>query len=65
MSKVMTVSEAARELDVAAQTVREWADAGKLPVERTSGGMRLFRRQDVEHIGRERRRLRGEGELRQ
>jgi excisionase family DNA binding protein len=50
MSEVMTVSEAARALDKSAQTVREWADVGKLPSVRTVGGQRIFKRVDVERI---------------
>jgi excisionase family DNA binding protein len=54
MSEVLTVSEAARELDIAAQTVREWADRGKLPAMRTGGGQRIFQRADVERLRQER-----------
>jgi excisionase family DNA binding protein len=50
MSEVMTVSEAARALDKSAQTVREWADVGKLPSVRTVVGQRIFKRVDVERI---------------
>ena len=59
MAEVLTVSEAARELDVAAQTIREWADRGKLPAIRTSGGQRLFQRADVERVRQERRTAHG------
>lgn len=38
----MLVSEAARELGVAAKTVRDWTAAGKLDCQRTPGGMRLY-----------------------
>jgi excisionase family DNA binding protein len=55
MSEVLTVSEAARALDVAAQTIREWVDRGKLPAMRTSGGQRIIHRADVERVQRERR----------
>ena len=48
MSEMLTVSETARELGLSAETVREWADRGKLAAIRTAGGMRLFRREDVE-----------------
>ncbi len=54
MSEVMTVSEAARALGVAGQTVRDWADNGKLPMKRTSGGQRIFQRADVERVRLER-----------
>lgn len=59
MSEVMTVSEAARELEVSAQTVREWADKGKLPTIRTSSGQRIFQRVDVERVRLERRTAQG------
>jgi len=48
----MTVSEVARELDIAAETVREWADSGKLPMRRTAGGIRVFERADIERVRR-------------
>ena len=54
MAEVMTVSEAARELNVAIDTVRDWADRGRLPVQRTAGGLRIFRRADVERVQLER-----------
>lgn len=50
MANFLTVSETARELDVAAQTVRAWADTGKLPTSRTAGGQRIFQRADVERL---------------
>lgn len=49
-SEALSVSEAARQLKVSAQTVREWADHGKLPVMRTSSGQRIFLRTDVERL---------------
>jgi excisionase family DNA binding protein len=58
--QILTISEAARELHIAVQTARAWSDAGKLPSVRTAGGMRLFRREDVERIRAERRQVRGE-----
>ena len=48
----MTVSEVARELDIAAETVREWADSGKLPMRRTAGGIRVFERAAIERVRR-------------
>ena len=50
MTEVLTVSEASRELGVAAQTVREWADSGKLPALRTGRGQRIFKRSDVQTL---------------
>jgi excisionase family DNA binding protein len=42
------LSDAAKILGVHPSTVRSWADHGMLPVHRTSGGHRRFRREDVE-----------------
>ncbi len=50
MTQVLTVSEAARECGVAAQTIREWADNGKLPAQRTGSGARIFSRDDVDRV---------------
>jgi excisionase family DNA binding protein len=44
----MTVSEVARALNVAVWTVRAWGDNGKLPMQRTPGGTRIFDRVDVD-----------------
>jgi excisionase family DNA binding protein len=44
----LSLSEAAELLGVHPSTVRSWADEGKLPVQRTHGGHRRFRRADVE-----------------
>jgi excisionase family DNA binding protein len=44
----LSLSEAAELLGVHPSTVRSWADGGKLPVQRTHGGHRRFRRADVE-----------------
>jgi excisionase family DNA binding protein len=44
----LSLSEAAELLGVHPSTVRNWADEGKLPVQRTPGGHRRFRRADVE-----------------
>jgi excisionase family DNA binding protein len=54
MVEVLSVSEAARRLKVSAQTVRDWADRGKLPVMRTAGGQRIFQRDDIERARQER-----------
>jgi excisionase family DNA binding protein len=50
MAEILTVSEAARLLNVSGQTVREWADAGKLPVRRTAAGQRIFNREDIDRF---------------
>jgi excisionase family DNA binding protein len=54
VTEVLTVSEAVHVLDVAAQTVRDWADTGKLPALRTGTGQRIFRRSDVETMQEQR-----------
>lgn len=53
-TQFLTVGDVARRLDVAAETVRLWERLGKLQAERTASGMRLFRREDVERVARER-----------
>ena len=46
------LSEAAQTLGVSPSTMRRHADSGALPVERTAGGHRRFRRQDVRRLAR-------------
>ncbi|MBA4071443.1 MAG: hypothetical protein C0497_06340 [Gemmatimonas sp.] len=46
----LTVSEAARELGVAPETVRRYEAQGRLVGERTPGGQRRFRRSSVERL---------------
>lgn len=55
---ILTASEAARVLRLSVQTVREWADSGRLPSTRTAAGWRLFERCDIERIAREREQVR-------
>jgi excisionase family DNA binding protein len=50
MAEVLSVSETARELKVSSQTVRDWADSGKLVAMRTAGGQRIFRAAEVERL---------------
>jgi excisionase family DNA binding protein len=52
---LMTPSQVARELGVSADTVRDWADAGRLACLRTTAGHRLFLREEVERLSLERR----------
>jgi excisionase family DNA binding protein len=52
----MTASEAAREIGCSVQTVREWADAGRLASVRTVSGWRIFDPADVRRVAAERRR---------
>jgi excisionase family DNA binding protein len=49
----MTPSQVARMLNVSADTVRAWADSGRLDCIRTSAGHRLFKRDEVEAFARE------------
>jgi excisionase family DNA binding protein len=51
---MLSSSQAARLLEVSSERVRQLADAGKLPCERTPLG-RLFDRADVEALAAERR----------
>jgi len=44
----LSLSEIAKELGVHPSTVRNWADQGTIPVHRTPGGHRRFRRDEIE-----------------
>lgn len=44
----LSLSEIAEELGVHPSTVRNWADQGRIPVHRTQGGHRRFKRSEVE-----------------
>ena len=54
INEILSTSTAARELNVAAQTVRLWERTGKLPAVKTTDGRRLFSRSDIEKLKRER-----------
>jgi len=43
----LSLSEAAKELGVHPNTVRNWSDQGRIPVHRTPGGHRRFRYEEV------------------
>jgi excisionase family DNA binding protein len=58
MNDVLLTTEAAQLLHVTGNRVRQLEAAGQLPASRTSGGVRLFRRTDVERLARERERAR-------
>jgi excisionase family DNA binding protein len=47
-------NEAAVILGVSAETVRFWERTGRLPAVKTSGGVRLFNRCDIERLASER-----------
>ncbi len=51
--KKLTSKEAARLLGVSEASVKRWADSGLLPVEKTVGGHRRFRTEDVAVIRRD------------
>jgi excisionase family DNA binding protein len=61
MADVLTVSEVARELGIAEQTVRQLADRGALPAQRTGSGQRIFQRADITKA-KERRAAQGDNE---
>lgn len=67
MVQLLSAADAARLLGVVPATVRHMERSGRLPAERTAGGMRLFRREDVERlvveraVGDERQRARATG----
>ncbi len=46
----MTIGAAAQRFGVSRDTLRRWADAGKIPVIVTPGGQRRFRPSDLEHV---------------
>jgi excisionase family DNA binding protein len=46
-SEWMNLSEVSRMLGVHPSTVRNWSNQGHLPVHRTQGGHRRFRRSEV------------------
>ena len=48
MPDVLSVSEVARELGISVDTVRTYADCGKLPVQRTGSGARIFTRKAID-----------------
>jgi excisionase family DNA binding protein len=51
---LVLTAEAARLIGVSAETIRLWERLGRLPARRTPGGVRVFRRSDVENCARER-----------
>ncbi len=50
MVQLLSAADAARLLGVVPATVRQMERDGRLPAQRTVGGMRLFRREDVERL---------------
>ena len=60
---LMTASDAGRILGVSVDMVRVLAKNGELPFQSTVGGVRLFRRADVEALGRRRERAKSTARL--
>lgn len=56
---IMLASESARCLGVSVETLRAWADSGKINSQRTAGGFRIFLASDVEAMRKERESKRG------
>jgi excisionase family DNA binding protein len=56
----LLTSDVARVAGVSRATVIEWERRGLLSAERTEGGVRLFRREDVERVARERAERKGQ-----
>lgn len=54
MSKLLRTTDVAHRLGISAVYVRQLADAGKLHAERTEGGYRIFKAEDVERLAAER-----------
>lgn len=54
MRTLILTKTAARILDMCEKSVRDMADRGALPAERTESGTRLFRREDVERLAADR-----------
>lgn len=52
----LRLGEAARQLDVSPDTLRRWAEAGRLTVELTPGGQRTVSQADVTRLAAQRRR---------
>jgi excisionase family DNA binding protein len=53
--QLLTLGPAARLLELSQEATRRLVDAGTLPATRTSTGMRLVRRADVERLAAARR----------
>jgi|WetSurSiteA1Bulk_404760.scaffolds.fasta_scaffold348531_1 excisionase family DNA binding protein len=55
-NEFLSVTGAAKILDVAAQTVRDWERRGRLRAMRTETGVRIFSRAEVERLAAEQKR---------
>ncbi len=63
LTEWLSLSEAAKRLNVHVTTLRRWSDAGEIPVMMTPGGHRRFAASDLDHFAYERRRLKTIGGL--
>lgn len=59
--KLLSTTDVAQRLGYSAVYVRLLADRGKLPVQRTEGGYRIFKDEDIERFVAERQRKAEEG----
>jgi excisionase family DNA binding protein len=55
MGEVLAVSDVARLLGVASDTVRYYERTGQLPAQKTPGGVRVFQREAVEQFREQRK----------
>ena len=53
--QVLMTRDVSRLLDVAPETVRQMVRAGKLSADRTAGGIRIYKRGEVERLAAKRR----------
>ena len=51
--KTLSIGEAARRLGIPVSTLRDWADANRVPVLRTPTGYRRFDPDDIERLRRQ------------
>lgn len=59
-ARLLGTTDVALRLGCSAERVRQLEAEGKLTAERTAGGMRIFRAEDVEHLAAERERQKRE-----
>ena len=58
-AELVTAGDVAKLARVTPATVRMWGQSNRLPMKRTAGGVRLFRRADVDRLMAERGGARG------
>ncbi len=61
----LTLNKAAEQLGIHPDTLRRWADGGKIPVFKTPGGHRRFSKSEIESFGQQRLRFRIESGIRE